>query len=100
MIIALAPERVGHVQVDLIALLDFVESFPQPAKGAVHRLLREGEMQHALHFLFGLSPRPRPGHRQGRGNAVRRKEQIVALTLLALIQVNGAGGVAFDDCCD
>ena len=57
--------------------------------------LREGKMQDISHLFFRFTPCPRPGHRQRRGDTIRRKEQVAPGILEFSIKIEGEIAVPF-----
>ena len=103
-VVGLTPQRVRHGEPEALAVRS-LRSLPSALERQIERVegrmklvLRKGEVQCRSHVLLGLGSRSGPGHRQGRGDAVRRVEEVAGLLTQLLVEVEGERAVSIGGC--
>ena len=94
-VVPLAPKRIGSRERHAAPSLNLLHPRGQGRKSRVGVLRWLAEMKRLCHFGFRLTPCAAVRHRQRRGDAVRRKEQVAGLGFELLIKLDSERGVAF-----
>ena len=92
----LGPQSIGNTQLDALLVARFAQLSLECAEGGMDLSLVFVEAEDSAHLLLGFAARAGIGHRQGRGDAVGREEQVARTGFELAVEVQGKGRVALN----